>query len=49
VIKEVFERWAEEVNHEDIMETFLTEVIDIGNTGCLISVILPWKNGSWVY
>jgi hypothetical protein len=29
VIKEIFKRWAEEVDDQDIVKTFLAEVIDI--------------------
>jgi hypothetical protein len=38
MIEEVFKRGAEEVDHEDIVEAFLTEVIDIRNTSYLMSV-----------
>ncbi len=34
VVEEVFERRSEEVNNENVVETLLAEVVDIGNTGC---------------
>ena len=33
VIEEIFERRAQEVNHKDVVQTFLSKVVDIGNTG----------------
>jgi hypothetical protein len=38
VVKQIFERWAEKVDNQDVVETLLAEVVDIGNAGCTMLV-----------
>lgn len=38
VIKEVLERGAKQVDHQDIVQTFLAKVVDIRNAGWMITV-----------
>lgn len=33
-IKQVFEAWPQEVNHKDIVQPFLSEMVYLGNTNC---------------
>jgi hypothetical protein len=33
VIEEILEGRAEKVNNEDVVKTFLSEIVDIGNSG----------------
>jgi hypothetical protein len=35
VVEEVLEGWTEQVDNQDVVETFLTKVVDIGNTSCV--------------
>lgn len=34
MIKQIFERRTEEVDHQDVVEAFLAKVIDIRDTSC---------------
>lgn len=34
VVEEIFQRGAKQIDHEDIVKTLLTEIVDIRNTGC---------------
>lgn len=40
VVKEIFERWAEKVDYENVVEAFLAEIIHVRNAGyiALVSV-----------
>lgn len=42
VVEKVFERRAEEVDDEDVVKAFLTEVIDIRYAGYQISAWNAW-------
>ena len=41
MVEEVFQTGAEKINHEDIVQTFLTEIIDVGDASCSGSVTGP--------
>lgn len=43
MIKKILERRSEKVNDEDVVQTLLSEVVDIGDTGC--DRKLAWKKG----
>lgn len=34
MVEEVFETGAKKVNHQNVVKTFLPEIVYIGNTGC---------------
>jgi hypothetical protein len=38
VIEEILERWAKEINHEDIVQALLAKVVDIRDTSCVFVV-----------
>lgn len=33
MVKEVFQRWAQQVDNEDVVKTLLTEVVYVRDTG----------------
>jgi len=37
-VKQVFERWTEQVDHEDIVKALLTKVVDLWNANYVISI-----------
>lgn len=39
MVKEIFQRRAQEVNNEDVVKTLLAKVIHIGDAGCSISLV----------
>jgi hypothetical protein len=46
VIEEILETRSEKVNDEDVVQTLLSKVVDIGDTGC--DRKLAWKKGGLV-
>lgn len=40
MIEQVLQTGTEQVNYEDVVKSFLSEVVDIGNTGCNKSAIV---------
>jgi hypothetical protein len=46
VIEQVLERWSEQINNQDVVEPFLTKVIDIGNAGCCLEVSQEYSQTS---
>ena len=39
VIKEVLEGRTEQVNDKNVVEAFLAEVIDVGNSSCMVLLV----------
>jgi hypothetical protein len=44
MIEEVLETRSKKVDNEDVVQTLLSEVVDIGDTGCRRE--LAWKTGA---
>lgn len=44
VVKEIFQRWSEEIDDQDVVKAFLAEIIDIRDPSCFESVSRPPKN-----
>jgi hypothetical protein len=47
-IKQVFQTWPEQINHKYIMEAFLAEVVDVGDTVC-IELAQPLYDIHWTH
>lgn len=45
VIKEILQRWAKQIDDQDVVKAFLTEVVDIGNAGCART----WLDKMWSF
>lgn len=47
MVKEILERGSEQINYQDVVQAFLAEVVDIGDTSCdsLLAVELAMR---WV-
>lgn len=43
MVEEVLQTRAEEINHKDVVQTLLAEVVDVGDTGCKWE--LAWTKG----
>ena len=43
VIKKIFQAWSEEVNDQDVVESFLAKVIDIWYAGCKCQCSSEWE------
>lgn len=44
MIEEILETGSKKVDNEDVVQTLLSEVVDIGDTGCRRE--LAWKTGA---
>lgn len=45
MIKKIFETGSKEVDDEDVVKTFLAEVVDVGNAGCEVSECVHYTQG----